>query len=183
MGPAGGQGVHAELAAMVQELTRAGDGADESFVAASRRTLALLLPRDDLLETFADVDVGSFSRRLLFADPGDRFGIWVLTWPPGCQTPIHSHHCSCAFGVYRGRIDEIVYAEDADGEAAVESSRFVREAGFVGGSLPRAGYVHEMLNTGSERAVSLHIYAYRPDEHPDSIERRFVRRSRRQEHS
>jgi predicted metal-dependent enzyme (double-stranded beta helix superfamily) len=106
----------------------------------------------------------------------------VLTWPPGCQTPIHNHHCSCAFGVYRGRIDEIVYAQDPDSGGVVESSRFVRDAGFVGGAPPRAGYVHEMLNTGSHVAVSLHIYAYRPDDHPDSIERCFARPSSRQEH-
>jgi predicted metal-dependent enzyme (double-stranded beta helix superfamily) len=174
--------VHAELADAVRELARSGDVADGSFVAASKRTLTRLLSRDDLLDALPDVDTDRFSRRLLFADPDGRFGIWVLTWPPGCQTPIHNHHCSCAFGIYRGRIDEIVYAEDADSDAVVESSRFVRDVGFIGGAPPRAGYVHEMLNSCGEAAVSVHIYAYRPDDHSDSIERRFVRRIARQEH-
>ena len=33
--------------------------------------------------------------------------------------------------------------------------------------------VHAMVNRGPEAATSLHIYAYRPDRHPDSIDRRF----------
>jgi len=36
--------------------------------------------------------------------------------------------------------------------------------------------VHEMLNPGTDPAVSVHIYAYRPDRHADSIDRRFARR-------
>jgi len=174
--------LHAELADAARELAQVADVAGSAFVAAARRMLARLLARGDLLEGAPPADAGGLGRRLLFADPDERFGIWVLTWPPGCQTPIHNHHCSCAFGIYRGRIDEIVYAVGPDSEAVHESSRCVRDAGFVGGAPPRSGYVHEMLNTGNHAAVSVHIYAYRPEDHPDSIERCFVRRSPRQEH-
>src|SRR5262249_28606725 len=121
------------------------------------------------------VETGRFSRRLLCADPVQRFGVWVLTWPPGWRTPIHDHHCACAFGVHRGRLDEVLYTVER-GADAVEAARHARVAGYVGGAPLEHGVVHEMLNPGAEVAVSLHLYAYRPDRHPDSIDRRYARR-------
>ena len=112
-------------------------------------------------------DPGTSLARLLCTDPINRFGIWALTWPPGCRTPIHNHHCACAFGVYRGAIEETFYATRSDGEAVVESARFVRARGFIGGAPLESGMIHEMSNRGSETAVSIHVYAYRPDLHED----------------
>ena len=57
----------------------------------------------------------------------------------------------------------------------VESSRHVRAAGYVGGAPFERRLVHEMRNPGEAAAVSLHLYAYRPDRHVDSIDRRFER--------
>jgi len=90
-----------------------------------------------------------------------------------CRTPVHNHHCSCAYGVYLGSIEEVVYSVDAAGDAALESARSQHHAGFVGGSPLESGPVHEMCTSGADPAVSIHIFAYRSDHYADSIDRCF----------
>ncbi|MEO8836525.1 MAG: cysteine dioxygenase family protein [Caldimonas sp.] len=158
----------------VRGLVELSDGLDEAFFSVAQRTLRSLLGNTELLADLPPVDAQTFSRRLLFSDPVNRFGIWVLGWPPGCQTPVHNHHCACAFGVYRGSIEEILFSVDPGDDAAVESARWQRHAGYVGGAPVGSGLVHEMLNSAADLAVSIHIYAYRPDHHADSIDRCFT---------
>jgi predicted metal-dependent enzyme (double-stranded beta helix superfamily) len=165
----------------VRGLVELGHGSADAFFPVAQLTLRSLLGDADLLEQLEPVDPDTLSRRLWFADPMNRFGIWVLGWPPGCRTPVHNHHCACAYGVHRGSIEEIVYSVDPASDAAVESMRSLRRAGYVGGAPLESGVVHEMLNTGTEPAVSIHIYAYRPDHHADSIDRCFTIRPRSQE--
>ncbi|MEP7301915.1 MAG: cysteine dioxygenase family protein [Caldimonas sp.] len=158
----------------VRSLVDASDCLDDAFFSVARRSLGSLLGRADLLDALPHADPEAFARRLLFSDPGNRFGVWVIDWPPGCQTPVHNHHCSCAFGVYRGSLEEILYSVDPAGDAATPSARWRRDAGYVGGSPLGSGLVHEMLNSGADPAVSIHIYAYPPDRHADSIDRCFT---------
>jgi predicted metal-dependent enzyme (double-stranded beta helix superfamily) len=164
-----------------RSLVDLGDGPDDAFFSVAQRTLRSLLGSAGLLEPLAHAEPGAFSRRLLFSDPMSRFGIWVIDWPAGCRTPVHNHHCSCAYGVYLGSIEEITYSIEPAGDTAVESARRQRNAGYVGGSPLGSGLVHEMLNSSADPAVSIHIYAYRPDHHADSIDRCFTaaRTSRR----
>ena len=156
-------------------------GLNDAFFSLAQRTLRSMLGDGDLLTHLPALDPGTFTRRLLFADPVNRFGIWVLGWPPGCQTPVHNHHCSCAYGVYRGSIEEILYSVDLQSGAAVESGRSMRRPGYIGGAPRGLNLVHEMLNRGGETALSIHIYAYPPGEHTDSIDRRFTARPSTQE--
>ena len=156
-------------------------GLNDAFFSLAQRTIGSLLSDADLLNRLPAADPGTFSRRLLFADPINRFGIWVLGWPPGCQTPVHNHHCACAYGVYRGSIEEILYSVDLQSGAAVESDRSTRRPGYIGGASLGLDLVHEMLNRDSETALSIHIYAYPPDQHADSIDRCFTARPSRQE--
>ncbi len=165
----------------MRSLVDLGDGPDDDFFSLAQRTLRSLLCSAGLLDSFGHAEPGAFSRRLLFSDPMGRFGIWAIDWPAGCRTPVHNHHCSCAYGVYVGSIEEITYAVEAAGDTAVESARCRRDVGYVGGSPLGSGLVHEMLNSSADPAVSIHIYAYRPDHHADSIDRCFTaaRTSRR----
>lgn len=158
----------------VRSLVDVSDRLDDAFFSVAQSTLRSLLDRADLLDALPHAEPVTFARRLLFADPVNRFGVWVLDWPPGCQTPVHNHHCSCAFGVYRGSLEEILYSVDPAGDAATPSARWRRDAGYVGGSPLGSGLVHEMLNNGADPAVTIHIYAYRPDRHADSIDRCFT---------
>jgi predicted metal-dependent enzyme (double-stranded beta helix superfamily) len=161
----------------VRSLVDLSDGLDEAFFSVAQRTLRSLLGDADLLGHLPLADPGMFLRRLLFSNPVDRSGIWVLDWPPGCQTPVHNRHRSCAYGVHRGSIEEIMYSVDPASDAAVESARSQRHAGYVGGASLASDLVHEMLNTGADPEVSIHIYAYRLDHHADSIDRCFTARS------
>lgn len=162
----------------VRSLVDVSNGLGDAFFSATQRTLRVLLSDSGLLRHLPPAGTGKFSRRLLYSDPVNRFGIWVLDWPSGFQTPIHNHHCSCAFGVYRGSIEEILYSIDRANDVANESGRFERAVGYVGGASLEHGLVHEMLNARSEPAVTVHVYAYRPDRFDDSIDRCFAPRSR-----
>ena len=75
------------------------DDLDDGFFAAAQRTLRELIADPALLAALPPADAGGFARRLLYTDPNERFGIWALSWPPGWRTPIHNHHCACAFAV------------------------------------------------------------------------------------
>jgi predicted metal-dependent enzyme (double-stranded beta helix superfamily) len=161
----------------VRSLVDLSNGLDDAFFSVAQRTLRSLLGDADLLRSLGPADPQAFSRRLLFTDPVSRFGIWVLGWPPGSRTPVHNHHCSCAYGVYRGSIEEVVYSLDTDSAIAVEPVRLLRKTGYVGGAPLGLDLVHEMLNPGADLALSIHIYAYRPDRHADSIERCFTARA------
>ena len=61
-------------------------GLNDAFFSLAQRTLRSMLGDGDLLTHLPALDPSTFSRRLLFADPINRFGVWVLGWPPGCQT-------------------------------------------------------------------------------------------------
>lgn len=165
----------------VRSLVDLSDGLDDAFFSVAQRTLRALLGDANLLDHLAPADPGTFSRRLLFTDPVNRFGIWVLGWPAGAQTPVHNHHCSCAYGVFRGSIEETIYAVDPTSDVAVEPVRSLRHAGYIGGAQLGFDLVHEMFNPSAEPAVTIHIYAYRPDRHSDSIDRCFIARSSTQE--
>jgi len=161
----------------VRSLVDLSDGLGDAWFAVAQRTLRALVAEPDLLQALPPADPDRFARRLLYTDPVSRFGIWALSWPTGCRTPIHNHHCACAFAVYRGSIEEVVYAVNLGSDAAVETGRALRRAGEVGGAPLERGIVHAMGNRDAEMAVSIHLYAYRPDRHPDSIDRCFVPRS------
>jgi predicted metal-dependent enzyme (double-stranded beta helix superfamily) len=179
MGPTSAALLEAPLARVdaVRSLVDLSDGLGDAFFAVAQRTLRALVAEPDLLRPLPPADPDRFARRLLYTDPVSRFGSWALSWPSGCQTPIHNHHCACAFAVYRGAIEEILYATTPGSDAAVETSRALRRAGEVGGAPLERGIVHSMGNRDAEMAVSIHLYAYRPDRHADSIDRCFVPRS------
>ena len=80
--------------------------------------------------------------------------VWLLSWLPAQGTPLHDHGLSAgAFAVVRGTLTERVVAGGRNGvrESAEELS-----AGRVRHFGPH--YVHQVTNTGSEPAVSVHVY-------------------------
>ena len=158
----------------LRSMVVACDSLNMAFHASARRAIAALLADASLLEGMQPEDPNRISRSLLWTDPMNRFGIWVLWWPPGSQTPIHDHHCSCAFGVHRGRIEETFYRADtaADGRAA-ESERCLRPQGYVGGGPMESKVIHRMRNPDDRLAASVHLYAYHPQQYSSSIRQSF----------
>ncbi|GHE08858.1 cysteine dioxygenase [Klenkia taihuensis] len=84
--------------------------------------------------------------------------IWLLSWLPGQGTPLHDHGASAgAFAVARGTLTERVVARGT-GTAARQST-----ADLAAGRVRFFGshYVHQVVNTLHEPAVSVHVYAPR----------------------
>jgi predicted metal-dependent enzyme (double-stranded beta helix superfamily) len=88
----------------------------------------------------------------LHAEPDGSFSIVGLVWRPGQLTRIHDHVTWCTFGVIQGVEHEELF--DADLNLIGESDNHV---GDVSGFAP-PGDIHRVHNTGSETAISIHVY-------------------------
>jgi mannose-6-phosphate isomerase-like protein (cupin superfamily) len=81
--------------------------------------------------------------------------IWLLSWLPGQGTPLHDHGASAgAFAVARGTLTERVVARPRSGQPRQSTADLT--AGRVRHFGPH--HVHQVVNTGSEPAVSVHVY-------------------------
>lgn len=89
----------------------------------------------------------------------DRSEIWLLSWLPGQATALHDHGPSSgAFAVAQGTVFERVVTANRRGRRARELG-----ADLVTGRVRMFGphYVHQVRNTSSQPAVSVHVYAPR----------------------
>jgi predicted metal-dependent enzyme (double-stranded beta helix superfamily) len=145
----------------VRSLVDVSHGADAAFLSVAQPTLRSQLDGADRLGPLPLAEIGKSLRRLLFPAPMSRFRIRAIDGPPVCRTPVHNHRCSCGYCSGRGSLEEIVGSVDPTGDDAVESARWRRDAGYVGGSPLDAGVMHEMLNRGADAASSIHVFAYR----------------------
>jgi predicted metal-dependent enzyme (double-stranded beta helix superfamily) len=81
--------------------------------------------------------------------------VWLLSWLPGQGTELHDHGpASGAFAVAAGALTERVIAGRKSG-APVEVTRTL-EAGRSRVFGPH--YIHQVTNTGTVPAVSVHVY-------------------------
>ena len=71
----------------------------------------------------------------------------------------HDHHCSCCFGVVRGKLSELWFRVLDERRAAVTRVA-TRGPGYVASMLPSGPNIHQMINEGAEVAVSIHIYGF-----------------------
>jgi predicted metal-dependent enzyme (double-stranded beta helix superfamily) len=80
--------------------------------------------------------------------------VWLLSWLPEQGTPLHDHGTSAgAFSVVRGALTERVVGA---GRSSLRQSASELSAGRVRHFGPH--YVHQVTNTGTEAAVSVHVY-------------------------
>ena len=84
--------------------------------------------------------------------------VWLLSWLPGQGTPLHDHGASAgAFAVARGTLTERVVARGTTGPARQSTADLAAgRVRFFG-----SHYVHQVVNTVHEPAVSVHVYAPR----------------------
>jgi predicted metal-dependent enzyme (double-stranded beta helix superfamily) len=85
--------------------------------------------------------------------------VWLLSWLPDQGTPLHDHGTSAgAFTVVRGSLSERVVAAGRSGvhETRIHETRAELTAGRVRHFGPH--YVHQVVNTQAEPAVSVHVY-------------------------
>jgi predicted metal-dependent enzyme (double-stranded beta helix superfamily) len=112
----------------------------------ARAALAQYLSRRDPLR---EVDLTFPERTWERVESSATADIWLITWPVGSSTGWHDHgSASGAFVVLRGSLTEYVWTGVATGNTLTSS---VRE--FAG------SHIHDVVNHGTETAVSLHAYA------------------------
>ncbi|MHC5211210.1 MAG: cysteine dioxygenase family protein [Planctomycetota bacterium] len=105
---------------------------------------------------------GNYRRHQVVTDERFGFTVVVLLWEPGACTPIHDHDTWCVFGLLQGRLEVTNYtvtADDGKGPLRLsEVSRAHLEDGVIGDNGGADTEVHRVRNTGTERAISLHVY-------------------------
>jgi hypothetical protein len=100
-------------------------------------------------------------------DPAERFvtriaaergwEAWLLTWLPGQSTGLHDHGGSAgAFVTLQGILDEVAVTprRAGPGQRSVRTRVTARQVRSFG-----RHHVHNVVNSGSVPAVSLHVYA------------------------
>ena len=97
-------------------------------------------------------DPDRYRSHVLHVEPDGSFSIVALTWRPGQATEVHDHVTWCVFGVVQGVEHEELF--DADLNLI---GRSANHAGDVSGFAP-PGDIHRVHNTGSETAISIHVY-------------------------
>jgi predicted metal-dependent enzyme (double-stranded beta helix superfamily) len=111
------------------------------------------LPTPDVLTP--EQQLGSpddYQGHTLHVEPDGSFSIVALVWRPGQITRIHDHVTWCTFGVIQGVEHEELF--DADLNLIGRSENHV---GDVSGFAP-PGDIHRVHNTGTETAISIHVY-------------------------
>jgi predicted metal-dependent enzyme (double-stranded beta helix superfamily) len=88
----------------------------------------------------------------LHVEADGSFSIVGLVWRPGQRTRIHDHVTWCTFGVIQG----VEYEELFDADLNV-IGRSANHVGDVSGFAP-PGDIHRVHNTGTETAISIHVY-------------------------
>ena len=104
-----------------------------------------------------------YARHVLYADPDGRFTILALVWGAGQFSPPHAHHTWCAYAVRSGDLNETLYVHDGATGLARPSCVATRGAGhacFAHGGLDQ---IHRLGNSGSEPAISIHVYGVAQD--------------------
>jgi predicted metal-dependent enzyme (double-stranded beta helix superfamily) len=101
------------------------------------------------------VDYRTDTRWYRLLDRNPHYEVWLLSWLPGQGTDLHDHGAaSGAFAVAAGTLTERVLAAPP-GRPPVEVTRSLT-TGRCRVFGPR--YVHQVTNTGSVPAVSVHVY-------------------------
>jgi predicted metal-dependent enzyme (double-stranded beta helix superfamily) len=153
-----------ELSEVAQDLT-------DRYMSSARDTLVKLIGDPKLIrpDRLARVP-GSFTRNLLFGD--ERMGAWALVWSPRARTPIHDHHCSCSFAILSGAVREISFTA-IDDSRAVKTGEVLHRAGYIASMIPTGPNIHQMVNDGTDEAISIHIYGYDHRRHRSSVHREY----------
>ena len=152
-------------------LSDASRGQAAGYLAAAQSVLERMVTTPGLLDA-ANLarKPGGYGRTLLFGD--DDVSVWAMVWDAGSRTPVHDHHCSCCFAMLKGELSEVSFR--AVGESAALMTEETRlEAGAVRCMLPSVPNLHQMVNSGSAEAISIHIYGFDHRTSTSSVDREY----------
>lgn len=152
---------------LLATLSHSARGSSDAYLATARATLQALMTRPDLLDGVAlKRRPGGYARNLLFGRGG--ISVWAMVWSPGASTSVHDHHCSCCFGVWKGAIREVWFRPIGPAEA-VATADATRMQGYVACMMPTGPNLHQIVNPGTEEAISIHVYGFNHEVHASSV--------------
>ena len=127
---------------------------------------------------YVHYDTMKYTRNLIALGKEDQFGLMILAWGPGQQSPIHDHDGShCIMRVLEGRVMETLYHDrrarasgsdsdsdssftlDTEGSVYDKTRESVLETGQTAYIHDRIGWHRVSNDSASLPAVSLHLYA------------------------
>jgi 3-mercaptopropionate dioxygenase len=117
-------------------------------------------------------DPACYQSHLLYAEPDGSFSVSAMVWLPGQQTVIHDHVAWCVTGVLQGHEYEEIFALTADGSLQL-TVRNQNPPGTVSGFAP-PGDIHRVRNTGTDIAISMHVYGADISRLGNSIRREYT---------
>lgn len=100
-----------------------------------------------------------YAQHLLHVEEDGSFSVVALVWLPGQSTAIHDHLSWCTVGVYEGRETETRYRlTTTRGRPRLQATGTdLNRRGSVSAIAP-PGDIHRVRNSGTSKAISLHIY-------------------------
>jgi predicted metal-dependent enzyme (double-stranded beta helix superfamily) len=146
--------------ALIADVRAAVDRHDPWQETAERVAAALTrnLPTPDVFTAEQRAgDPGNPVGHLLHAEPDGAFSVVGLVWLPGQETSIHDHVTWCSFVVIQGVEHEELFTLSADGQSLVPAGENVNRVGEVSGFAP-PGDIHRVRNSGTDVAMSIHVY-------------------------
>src|SRR5262249_57477822 len=183
-GGEGDEGVRrlADVASAIEELGGAvasvmdRELSEEESIAEMRPAMDRFLARADELPAGASQpdDDGGAIGHLLHADPGERFHILSVVFPPGTSSGTHEHGCWGIIGYVAGLDEETRYRRvdggAGDDECVLEEvDRVVHEPGTVSRLLPPDEMHHPVRNPGPLNALSVQVLCRLPESHPHKL--------------
>lgn len=111
------------------------------------------------LSTFIDPYVKepeqcAYGRNIIYRN--DMVEVIVINLPKQKETPIHDHGPSIGYAmVLEGNLINTIYRLN-QGKIEHESAHLIREEQFF---FSTPGLIHKMVNSGSTRTVSIHVYS------------------------
>ena len=141
-------------------------------VAAALRA-ALPDPAELLPAELRRGDPACYQSHLVHAEPDGSFSVGVMVWLPGQATVIHDHVAWCVTGVLQGQEHEEIFALADGGSALRLVARNTNDTGSVSGFAP-PGDIHRVRNSGSETAISMHVYGADISRLGNSIRREYT---------
>ncbi|MEU5871161.1 cysteine dioxygenase family protein [Glycomyces sp. NPDC047369] len=132
-------------------LRAAADWSDAARLVADE--LRGRLPGTDVLTPAQRLgDPDKATGHLLHVEPDGSFSVTAVVWRSGQATRIHDHLTWCVVGVLQGVEHEELFDADLD-PVGVSDNRVGEVTGFA-----PPGDIHRIVNTGTETAISLHVY-------------------------
>jgi 3-mercaptopropionate dioxygenase len=141
--------IHAERLERVPELVKA-------ILVDSMHCGSLVVP-----ESFRAPIAGTYARRLLYRDPGERYTMVVMTWGTGQKTALHDHAgIWCVECVVDGQMEVAQYELQSERNGRyqfAERSRVLAGRGTAGCLIPPFEY-HTLGNAVATPSITLHVY-------------------------